>query len=318
MLKKISHSIVVVTFNQEKVILNALESILSQTVLPQQILILDDCSQDSTVSTLKEFLKNKKFELEITVICNDINLGIQKNVLKGCKLASGNVLTLMGGDDLLMPYTIELIESGIFKAKLDPEVDNFVSYSPILERALPDIDRLIGYKITGNSPFKTAIRKTAPFVKIGFSKSVFDNVSYPSNLGIWADWLWDVSICAKKIKFYEISEPCHIHISGVGVSSTTPTDLINTSYEAVAVKILELYKLQISFSDKCYLFGEIFYLRGKRLNILRDKVFGFLFFLLNLFNYGSLTAFKSAFVRYFPGFVDKYKRIKVCFKTYQS
>lgn len=310
MIKKIFHSIVIVTFNQEDVILKTLQSVLGQTILPDQIIIVDDCSSDSTASVLENFLSGIKFTFEIKVVVNQVNLGIQKNVLKGCHLASGNVLTLMGGDDLLMPNTIELVQAGINRAKLDPCVDKFVSYSPVIERKSPDYDKCIEYKILKKSPFKTALRKTAPFVKIGFSKSVFEDVIYPDNLGIWADWLWDVSICSKEVKFYEIPYPCHVHVSGIGVSSTTPTHLINLSYEVVAAEILNLYKSRLSFSDKFYLLGEIFYLKGTRLNSPLYKVIGFLFFLCNLFNYGGLVGFKSAFVRYFPYFVKQYRRIK--------
>lgn len=311
MKNNIVHSVVVVAYNQEAVIIETVRSILNQTILPSEVIIVDDCSQDSTVAVLKNFLLDKKHILEVKIIVNDVNLGIQKNVIKACNSASGNVLTLMGGDDLLMANTIELVEMGILRAKLDPMVDEFVSYSPVIERKLLHKDKLIGYKILGGSPFKTALRKTAPFVKIGFSKSAFNDVIYPSNLGIWADWLWDVSICAKKIKFYEMALPCHIHVSGIGVSTTTPSDLIDLSYEMVAIEILKLCRTKIDFSDRCYLLGEIFYLKGKRSNNYLYKLIGFIFFLCNIFNYGGLIGFKSSFIRYFPGVVNWYWRARI-------
>lgn len=45
---KIKHSIVVLSYNQEKLLPKTLDSILNQSVMPYEIVICDDASTDNT------------------------------------------------------------------------------------------------------------------------------------------------------------------------------------------------------------------------------------------------------------------------------
>ena len=50
-------SVVMATYNGEKFLKQQLDSILSQTVLPDELVIVDDCSTDRTCEILSNYKK---------------------------------------------------------------------------------------------------------------------------------------------------------------------------------------------------------------------------------------------------------------------
>ena len=47
-LRNLKHSVVVISYNQQDLVIRALKSIVKQEILPYEIIILDDCSSDQT------------------------------------------------------------------------------------------------------------------------------------------------------------------------------------------------------------------------------------------------------------------------------
>jgi glycosyltransferase involved in cell wall biosynthesis len=77
-------SILVITFNQEQFISDAIESFLKQECkFPIEVVIGDDCSTDNTQSILKEY--HLKFPDLIKPILNPINLGPFPNAMNVLK-----------------------------------------------------------------------------------------------------------------------------------------------------------------------------------------------------------------------------------------
>lgn len=297
----ICHSVVITCFNQESTILKAIESIVYQSHLPQELIVLDDHSIDGTAYLAEKYLSSCDFPISYKVIINESNLGISRNMLKAAEVSSGNVISMLAGDDFYQKYAIESINKAIRYHQLNPNIDKFVCFSPSIDITENEgITQTNRYKIIKKSPFKTMLRKTAPFVKVGFSTSALRSVHYPENIGIWADWVWDVSICSKTFCYYEIEYPAYVHTSGVGVSAKTPKIEIDKSYLLSATYILKNYKYCMDWLDWLYIMGEIYYLRGKLEGVLSAKILGLILFFINIFQTNSLVMFKSNVVRYIP------------------
>lgn len=94
--KQLKISILIPTYNGQNVIVDTLNSILSQSFKNFEIIIQDDASKDKTVQIIKD-LKNK----QIKIFKNAKNLGYSKNLEKGRKKCQGDILYLMGQDDIL-------------------------------------------------------------------------------------------------------------------------------------------------------------------------------------------------------------------------
>lgn len=296
----IKHSIVVICFNQDKTICDALLSVLEQTTPPFELIVLDDCSNDKTAEIAQNYLEFQAPGFNWRVIKNVKNLGIAKNTKKIEEVIQGNVITHLSGDDRLDPRTIEISNKLIQENKFDPESDSFISVSPT-KLFYPDRTDVINYKILGGSLSKSIIRKTIPFVKIGFSKNAFSNIEYPTDIGVWADWFWDVSICMKwNIKFYEINRPLYWYTVGVGVGSRSSEASLRDSYLKSATLILRKFHGDMTFLDRLYLMGEIAYLRGELSGSVPIKIYAFIFYLFNAMTCRDMVTFKSMTIRYIP------------------
>lgn len=89
-------SICIPAYNGEKVIGETTRSILSQSFKNYELIIIDDCSTDNTERVIKSF-EDKR----IRYYGNKKNLGYSGNLEECCKKATGDILYLMGQDDIL-------------------------------------------------------------------------------------------------------------------------------------------------------------------------------------------------------------------------
>ena len=101
-------SIVVVTYNQEDLVLQTLESIYSQTYKAIELVVSDDASTDSTPEVIRAWVEQKGHRfVNVVPNFNKQNRGISGNHSCGLKLASGEFVKYLGGDDILLPDAIE-------------------------------------------------------------------------------------------------------------------------------------------------------------------------------------------------------------------
>jgi glycosyltransferase involved in cell wall biosynthesis len=89
-------SIILPTYNGGKYIKRAIESVISQSILTWELLVIDDGSTDDTEKIVREY-KNK--EERIIYIKNEVNLGIQKSLNKGLREAKGEYIARIDDDD---------------------------------------------------------------------------------------------------------------------------------------------------------------------------------------------------------------------------
>ncbi len=95
-MNQLKFSILIPTYNGERVILDTLRSILSQNFNNYEIIVQDDASTDKTVEIIKS-LEDER----IKVFLNEKNLGYPKNLEKLSQRANGEIIYLMGQDDIL-------------------------------------------------------------------------------------------------------------------------------------------------------------------------------------------------------------------------
>jgi len=89
-------SILIPTYNGASCIVETILSITNQSFKDYEIIISDDCSKDNTVKIIKS-LNNPK----IKIYQNKKNLGYPGNLESGRQHCSGEILFLMGQDDIL-------------------------------------------------------------------------------------------------------------------------------------------------------------------------------------------------------------------------
>lgn len=95
-------SVIVPTFNREKTILRAINSICEQTYKNIEIIIVDDCSTDNTKNVIESLHNNN-----IVYLRHDKNKGACAARNTGIEAASGDYISFLDSDDEWLPTKIE-------------------------------------------------------------------------------------------------------------------------------------------------------------------------------------------------------------------
>src|SRR5579864_5088925 len=91
-------SVMMITYNHERFIAQALESVLAQRVnFDYEIVIGEDCSTDRTREILLEFCR--RYPKRIVPLLKDKNVGAMRNVEATLAACRGQYLALLEGDD---------------------------------------------------------------------------------------------------------------------------------------------------------------------------------------------------------------------------
>ena len=97
-------SVALCTYNGGSYILEQLQSIASQTRLPDEIIVSDDRSSDDTQEIVLQFAATAPFKLQFST--NLSRIGVTKNFEHAISLCSGDVIFLCDQDDVWLPQKI--------------------------------------------------------------------------------------------------------------------------------------------------------------------------------------------------------------------
>lgn len=100
-------SVALCTYNGEQYIREQLESILTQTVKVNEIVVCDDGSTDNTLQIIKRLAGTT--DTAIHIHRNETNLGPAKNFQKAINLCTGDIIFLSDQDDVWMPEKVATI-----------------------------------------------------------------------------------------------------------------------------------------------------------------------------------------------------------------
>jgi glycosyltransferase involved in cell wall biosynthesis len=98
----IPFSVIITCHNQASFIRDAVESALSQTVAPQQIIVVDDASSDGSPEILKAYGDKIQFAGFQT------NQGANTARNLGAAMSTGKYLVFLDGDDVLLPWALDV------------------------------------------------------------------------------------------------------------------------------------------------------------------------------------------------------------------
>lgn len=97
-------SVLMTAYNREKYIAEAIESVLSQSYLSWELIIVDDGSTDDTTSIVKGYAKNDN---RIKFHVNEINLGDYHNRNRAASYANGEFLKYLDADDIMYSWCLD-------------------------------------------------------------------------------------------------------------------------------------------------------------------------------------------------------------------
>jgi glycosyltransferase involved in cell wall biosynthesis len=98
-------SVFITSYNQKDLLREAIESVLAQTRMPDEIVIVDDCSSDGSQKLIRSYEQHHP-DL-IRPVFQDHNMGIPRNKNAAYRATTGDWVTYLDGDDRFLPNKIE-------------------------------------------------------------------------------------------------------------------------------------------------------------------------------------------------------------------
>jgi len=209
-------SCVIPAYNEKPRIENVLRAACGHPLI-NEIIVVDDGSQDNTKDVVKKFQ-------EIRLIVNEKNMGKSYAVARGIREAKGDIILLLDADlvgltqknitDLIEPVisgqadiSISLRANAIWlyrKIGLDIVSGERVFYKKMVEKDLEKIQNLFGYGLE-TCYFNKLIIKNRYRIKVVF----WDNVSFvwKQQKDFWSGWKLDIAMnfkIAKKLYFFGV------------------------------------------------------------------------------------------------------------------
>ena len=97
-------SAIMSVYNGESYLKEAIESVINQTFEDWELIVINDCSTDSTGSILSEFAERDE---RIKVYTNEINLKLPSSLNKAISFCKGKYIARMDADDICLPDRFE-------------------------------------------------------------------------------------------------------------------------------------------------------------------------------------------------------------------
>jgi glycosyltransferase involved in cell wall biosynthesis len=98
-------SVIMSVYNGEDYLAETLDSICSQTFKDWELIAINDCSTDTTLSILEKYASSDE---RIKIYTNEVNLRLPKSLNKGLSLAQGKYIARMDADDICLENRFEM------------------------------------------------------------------------------------------------------------------------------------------------------------------------------------------------------------------
>jgi len=151
---KLSVDVIMVTYNHERYISNAIDGVLKQrTNFDVRLIIANDCSPDRTDDIVSLYAKEYSKEREICYFRNQTNIGGQSNFIKAHGISNAKYIAMCEGDDYWTdPYKlqkqVDLLEANpdfnicFHKVKIEKQgslMDDYITAPPAATTTQQDL-----------------------------------------------------------------------------------------------------------------------------------------------------------------------------------
>ncbi|MGA7952685.1 MAG: glycosyltransferase family 2 protein [Gloeobacterales cyanobacterium] len=99
-------SVAMATYNGEAYIRDQLDSLVNQTLLPQELIVCDDGSVDRTLEIVEQWSKTTA-PFPVHIYRNEKRLGFADNFLQAASLCNGDLIAFCDQDDVWLPEKLQ-------------------------------------------------------------------------------------------------------------------------------------------------------------------------------------------------------------------
>ena len=187
-------SILMSTYNNEKTILKAVDSILLQDYINFELLILNDGSTDRTESLLEQFKEKDK---RIRIFSNEKNLGLTVSLNKLINFSKGEIILRQDADDFSVKNRISVQVHYLVNGK----ADICFSRAKVIDRSkiIPNLSYYL--------PYKLVMKYKNPFIHgtLAINRKVLQSIgNYDENFYFAQDYKLYKDVISKKFNIKKI------------------------------------------------------------------------------------------------------------------
>lgn len=229
-------TVIIPCYNAELYLIQALDSICSQTYQNLEILAINDGSKDKTLELLNKYAAKDK---RIIVVNNESNIGLIKTLNKGIDLASGLFIARMDADDICSLDRISILYEYLIK---HPDIDIVSSGNTLMNQHEQFLKQMVP-KALDNLALKFVSFFSTPIVHAGLlgKTEVFKRNLYDENYIHSEDYELFSRLILKGVKFGNINLPLyHIRVNLESVSYKYESTQIQTTI-SISKNNLNLY-----------------------------------------------------------------------------
>ena len=267
-------SVVVVTYNQEKFVIDTLQSVLNQTYPAIELIVSDDASKDRTLRLVENWIQKHRDRFQrVEILSSPTNQGVPANYNRGVKATRGEFIKCIGGDDILLPDALEKVSRFFTK---EPNalvcvslIEPFGDLGPFRQvRTIPDKKWYFLFKNDARIQFRALSSHCfLPGPSLFFKRDIFNKHGFfDERLRRFEDWPFLLKITSEGTKLHllpEITVKWRIHSDSISNSALVKSD------EAFFRDQLLVYKLYVSprtgflsFWEKYHVHIQMTYLEG--------------------------------------------------------
>ena len=236
-------SVIIPVYNTELYVEKCLNSVINQTYKNLEIIVINDCSTDNSLSIIKKF--NDK---RLKVINLDKNYGVAYARNKGVEESSGTYICYIDSDDY---WDLKKIEKQVNFIKKNNYIFIYSDY------AYFDDNKIKKVKVPRKITYKEALKNTTIF-----TSTVMFNMKYLSKKDIYMpevrrgqDTLTWWKVLKKGVTAYSINEVlAYYRINNNSLSSNKLTALKRT-WNIYKIENVHLFKRIYYFL--CYIFNAV-------------------------------------------------------------
>lgn len=213
-------SVIIPIYNAEKYLESCLDSLIQQNYTDFELILVNDCSLDSSYSICKKYAKDNK---NIILINQEKNLGVSAARNRGIEIAKGSYILFVDSDDFVTSNYFETIDKIISNNKAELFVignyDYFVYSDGSTSTALGKMNCNV------SSQMKNAWNKlfletfyASPWNKV-FLKSILINFNIRFDLDCvcYEDYLFNIEYCKYINTFISVKFPLYYYRQYVNV-----------------------------------------------------------------------------------------------------
>ncbi|WP_407893846.1 glycosyltransferase family 2 protein [Lacticaseibacillus sp. N501-2] len=206
-------SVIVPVYNVEQYLKRSVQSLMAQTYLNLQIILIDDCSTDHSAAVIAQAAK---LDRRVEPIYFSENRGVSAARNAGLAKARGLYVAFMDGDDWVAPTYLQNFVTTLEAGPYDLLISPFYTDNPDPQ---PVADKLLGDRVLTKGQLMRGM--LAPVGKVRgylwnkfYRRSVIEALAltFDENVAIMEDELFNTAYIMATSRFYYYGNPGYHHV----------------------------------------------------------------------------------------------------------